>query len=181
MTGQQCKTTRSNILSRCLLESLPQLWGFALRLTADRDIADRLVERACSQAMEEGYPSTQALPERIWVLELIYSIWLSDSRFSATLAPRGNDMFIETVGSRSDGNAEKRSQSLRLLELLDEMPTQERVVMILTIAEELSPEDIAAVMSLRVLTVEVILMRAMEMAMEDRPYARSSTTCTGKR
>jgi RNA polymerase sigma-70 factor, ECF subfamily len=178
VTRQQREARRSNNLSKCLLESLPQLWTFALRLTADREIADRLVECACSQAMERGYQSTQALPERIWVLELVYSIWLKDRRFSAALAPRGNDLFIEQVGSRSEGDREKRSQSLRLLEMVDAMPTQERVVLILTIAEGLSPKDIAAVMSLKIGTVDPILMRAMEMIMEDHACPHSSTICT---
>lgn len=63
-----------------LLKNWRPLWGYALRLTGDRESAADLVQACAVKALASASPPCDEIAARIWLFKVIRNAWIDDFR-----------------------------------------------------------------------------------------------------
>jgi RNA polymerase sigma-70 factor (ECF subfamily) len=145
---------------------VPRLWTFALRICGDTQVAEKLVERACSQALETCPDAPLGMPACGWMLSRLYAIWIEE--FSAvdhegSRTGHRREVFIEVPGDASADATEEASLWREMLDAVGTLPADEHLALLLVVAESYSHEDTAAVLGVPVDTVMSCVSRARSM------------------
>ena len=133
---------------------------FALALTRDRDMADDLVQDTIVRALSRWRLRRSELPLRPWLFTILRNLHVSAWR-RRQRSPVLVDGMIEEVAGIGDV-AEKRVELRQVLELLSQLPEEQRMAILLVAVEGLSYEEAAAVMDVAVGTVMSRLARARQ-------------------
>ena len=139
-----------------VIEQLPALRRYARVLTGDAWAADDLVqdtlERACSKWLLWRTESDL----RAWLFTMMHNLYLNQRR---TLAPvQWQD--IETVEDRLQAPGDARDTTLDLERCLQQLPAEQRAVLLLVTLEDMDYAEVARVLQVPVGTVMSRLSRA---------------------
>lgn len=131
---------------------------FALALTRDRDLADDLVQDTIERALSRWRLRRRDLPLRPWLFAILrnlhVSAWRRRVRSPVVTADR-----LEEIAAVSDA-VEARIELRQVLEMLANLPEDQRMAILLVAVEGLSYTQAAAVMDVPVGTVMSRLGRA---------------------
>ncbi|RMC35694.1 RNA polymerase sigma factor [Paracoccus alkanivorans] len=144
-----------------LIAILPNLHRFALSLCRKHDIAEDLVQVSVIRALEARNrfdPETRIEP---WVFRILRNAWIDMTRRGAT---RGTEIEIGSDIDPAGADGEKVTEARLMLNaverVLEEMPEEQREVLILFCYEEMSYAEIAEILDVPRGTVMSRLARA---------------------
>ncbi len=152
-------------LPSMLLDMLPRLWVFALRISGDRHDAEDLVQRACLRALERAHqlqPDTAALN---WMFSIVHSSWIDELRARSVRkrsSMEWDDDFLENVADPVGKGPETQLMHGQIISAVERLPEAQRVVMLLVAVEGLSYQEAADVLEVPIGTVMSRLSRARQ-------------------
>jgi RNA polymerase sigma-70 factor (ECF subfamily) len=134
-------------LSACV-EALPQLWFFALRLTSTSAAAESLVKDSYLTLGGKRYkPATHVSP-RVAMMATMLTLWKKSQMTAGS---------VRNTAAHVESDCD---ESRRLLQIVDTLPDDERVAIILVEAEHLSRDDAAWALGIPPAALEQRLERA---------------------
>lgn len=143
-----------------LVALLPRLRRFAIGLSRSAEIADDLVQAACERALSSDL-AAEALSLEALMFRIIRNLWYDRLRRKRT---RGEEIEVEDavdlLAHRGDVTAERRLVLRRVSEAMDDLPAEQRELLLLVCVEELSYREAADVLDLPIGTVMSRLARA---------------------
>lgn len=150
-----------------LLEYLDGLYSYGLVLSRNQADAEDLVQETCLRAlraMDRLRPDTNA---KSWLFTILRNIWLNELR-RRKIAPNVDDSDSEEYGANQLADSSKDpyaaylsdSDRERVRHAIEQLPVEFREVILLREYEELSYEEIAALLQCPVGTVMSRLARA---------------------
>jgi RNA polymerase sigma-70 factor (ECF subfamily) len=148
-----------------LLSALPRLRRYARILTDDTDRADDMVKETLTRARQIGHEPRSDGSPLVPLLSILRSVYLDQY---APGRPRGPESFFharesnplesaDSVGSASEPNARRAND---LLAQLWRLPVEDREVLVLVAVEQMSYEQIAALLAVPLATVLARLTQA---------------------
>jgi RNA polymerase sigma-70 factor (ECF subfamily) len=152
-------------LSSLLVDMLPRLWAFALRISGNRHDAEDLVQRACVRALEREHQLQQDTSPLSWVFSIMHSIWINELRARKVRnrnAVEWDDQLLETVPDPSGSNPETEVLHREVLRAIERLPEAQRAVILLVAIEGLSYKEAADVLAVPIGTVMSRLSRARQ-------------------
>lgn len=148
-------------LGEALIELLPRLRRFALKMARSSDVADDLVQSACERALATPSERGESVPFDAWMFRIIRNLWIDRLRRLKTQGTKVDiEEHIEISGS--DGRAETESKLTlqHVSSAIDRLPDEQREVLLLICVEELSYKDAAQVLDVPIGTIMSRLARA---------------------
>lgn len=168
-----------------LIDFLPNLRRFAISLCRSRDIADELVQITAEKAFAARDRFDPATRLDAWLFRIMRNSWIDMARRRKT---QGTQINIDdapdaaTVDGRHVVETSIMLKSAR--KAMDELPENQREVMLLICVEELSYKEAAAILDTPIGTIMSRLARARLAIAEkmgiNQPDRRSSA-CEGKK
>ena len=144
-----------------LVALLPRLRRFAMTLTGDLHEADDLVQQACEKALlrqEQWIPGTRL---DSWMYRIIQNQHIDTLRGrSRRPEPAPEFKLVELEDSRSADRPERENLLNRLSDLIDQLPEEQRSVMLMVAVEEHSYREASEVLGIPIGTVMSRLARA---------------------
>ncbi len=144
-----------------LVALLPRLRRFALGLTASREEADDLVQAACEKALTKQHQWQPGTRLDSWVYRIIQTQRIDHLR-RAKHAPVSLD--DGALPEREDAHSAERAENEDLLQhtlkALEQLPEEQRVVMMLVVVEGYSYREVAEQLGIPHGTVMSRLARA---------------------
>ncbi|WP_027328499.1 RNA polymerase sigma factor [Marinimicrobium agarilyticum] len=144
-----------------LVALLPRLRRFALGLTANREEADDLVQAACEKALTKQHQWQPGTRLDSWVYRIIQTQRIDHLRRTKH-APVSLDegVLAEREDSHSADRAENEDLLRHTLKALEQLPEEQRVVMMLVVVEGYSYREAAEELGVPSGTVMSRLARA---------------------
>ena len=144
-----------------LVSLLPRLRRFALTLTGDLDQADDLVQQACEKALLKQDQWQVGTRLDSWVYRIIQNLHIDQLRSQGRRSEHlHEDSVDELVDAGSKGLPERENMLSVLSRIIDELPEEQRLVMLLVAVEEHSYREAADILMIPVGTVMSRLARA---------------------
>ena len=141
---------------RQIEEHLPGLRRYARVLTGNAWEADDLVQDTLERACRKWLLWRVGSDLRAWLFTLMHNLYLNQRR---TLAPvQWQD--IETVADRLQAPGDARDTTLDLERCLQQLPAEQRAVLLLVTLEDMDYAEVARVLQVPVGTVMSRLSRA---------------------
>ena len=141
---------------RQIEEHLPGLRRYARVLTGNAWEADDLVQDTLERACRKWLLWRVGSDLRAWLFTLMHNLYLNQRR---TLAPvQWQD--IETVEDRLQAPGDARDTTLDLERCLQQLPAEQRAVLLLVTLEDMDYAEVARVLQVPVRTVMSRLSRA---------------------
>ena len=139
-----------------LEDHIPSLRRYARMLTGDAWAADDLVQDTLERACRKWLLWRVGSDLRAWLFTLMHNLYLNQRR---TLAPvQWQD--IETVEDRLQAPGDARDTTLDLERCLQQLPAEQRAVLLLVTLEDMDYAEVARVLQVPVGTVMSRLSRA---------------------
>lgn len=146
-----------------LIGCLPKLRRFALSLTGARQRADDLVQTACMKALAAQGEWRHDTRFDAWMFRILRNAWIDDIRRSSIRGPHA-DLADHEDAASTDGEAAVMTKLTlsAALRALDELPPEQREVMVLVCVEEFSYAEVASMTGVPIGTVMSRLSRARQ-------------------
>jgi RNA polymerase sigma-70 factor, ECF subfamily len=143
-----------------VIAELPFLRRFARSLCGDAALADDLVQDCVERAISKLHLYDPARPLRAWMFAILRNIFISGLRQKSRL-PMSKTIEDLREGEDAQAPDQEVRMSIALIErALDELPAQQREVLILVSLEELSYRETADIIGVPIGTVMSRLSRA---------------------
>lgn len=143
-----------------LIGLLPRLRRFATGLCRSADVADDLVQSACERALASAETASVENLEAL-MFKIVRNLWYDRLRRRRT---RGEEIEMEDaeglLALQSDLTAERRLVLARVARAMDDLPEEQRELLLLVCVEDLSYREAAEVLDLPIGTVMSRLARA---------------------
>jgi RNA polymerase sigma-70 factor (ECF subfamily) len=145
-----------------LIDLLPRLRRFGLRLSGSADVADDLVQAACLRALERWHQWTPGTNLASWCFRIMQTIWLDEGR-RRRRSPITPGLDIDRVAATAAGDAPEATDALSKIEAeIARLPEEQRAVLLLAVSEGLSYREIAEIQKVPIGTVMSRLSRARQ-------------------
>lgn len=144
-----------------LIAFLPNLRRFAISLCRSRDLADDLVQAACERALANQHRFEAGTRFDAWMFRILRNLWVDHVRRARTAGP--TEDISETrglAGASGEREAEARLTLKSVASAIDELPHEQREVLVLVCVEDFSYKEVAEVLSIPIGTVMSRLARA---------------------
>lgn len=141
---------------------VPALRRYARALMKDRSAADDLVQDCLERAIERWHQRRNEENSRAWIFAILHNLAMTRLRHAAR---RPSHIELDEVDARSlsvSAHQEDRLRYRDLLSALDQLPAEQRAVLLLVTVEELSYADTARALDIPIGTVMSRLSRARE-------------------
>jgi RNA polymerase sigma-70 factor (ECF subfamily) len=162
-----------------LISFLPNLRRFAISLCRARDVADDLVQQTCERALAAAHSFEPNTRFDAWVFRILLNLWLDQLRRQKTAGPAVDiDEMHDLSVASGEAQSEARLALERVQRALQQLPPEQREVLVLVCIEDLSYRDTADVLDIPVGTVMSRLARARKALSEltgINPQARRSS------
>jgi RNA polymerase sigma-70 factor (ECF subfamily) len=164
--GSEEATSMTGVdLPSLLVEMLPRLWAFGLRISGNRHDAEDLVQRACVRALERAHQLREDTSPLSWVFSIMHSIWINELRARKVRNRNGvewDDQLLETVADPDASNPETEVLHRQVLRAIERLPEAQRAVILLVAIEGFSYKEAADVLEVPIGTVMSRLSRARQ-------------------
>lgn len=148
-------TTREELASL-----LPKLRRFAYGLTGSRDEGDDLVQSACERALGRLHQWRPGTRLDSWMYRIIQTVWIDRVRRQRFRLQAEPDSVERLEGGNTEREMEARLDLARVHRMVQRLPEQQRLVLMLVTVEGLSYKDAAAILDVPIGTVTSRLARA---------------------
>jgi RNA polymerase sigma-70 factor (ECF subfamily) len=144
-----------------LVALLPRLRRFALVLCRSPSLADDLVQGACERALAHSDGWTPGTRFDAWVFRILRNYWIDYLRRTRTEG-MAEDVTTRTeiVGDRGEEPILNRLLLAEVQHIIDELPSEQREVLLLVCVEDLAYREAAEVLGVPIGTVMSRLARA---------------------
>lgn len=140
---------------------IPHLRRYARFLTKQHDAADDLAQACLERAISRSHLWQEGTNLRAWLFKVMYNLFISERRKDARVV-----LFRETQNPGHETSipaSQLHSLELsRVMDAIDEMPEEQRNVMVLVTLEGLTYEEVSETLDIPVGTVRSRLSRARE-------------------
>jgi RNA polymerase sigma-70 factor (ECF subfamily) len=146
-----------------LLQLLPRLWRFALRLTKDSHDAEELVQRAYIRALARRHQLRPGTSMITLLFSSVSSIWLNELRGRRVRgydSMQRSDELSEKVPNAGAFEPERQALHRQIVRMVQTLPDAQRAAMLLVAVEGLSHREAASVLEIPVGAVKSRLARA---------------------
>ena len=141
------------IVSTGLAECLARLWRYGLVLSANRDMAEDLVQATCVRALEKSHQFQPGTRVDRWLFSILNSIWKNEMRSRKI---RMGDGFVDAEEVLiTDGvkEVETNIMARQVLTEVQSLPEVQRATVFLVYAEGLSYKEAAEALDVPMGTV----------------------------
>ena len=138
---------------------LPRLRRFALALTGSAGDADDLVQGACERALRGAAHLRDATRLDAWIYGIMRHLWIDEMRSRRVRRHDALEAAQEVVGDDGEASANGRITLLRVRRCLEQLPAEQRAVMILVCVDGLAYAEAATVLDIPIGTVMSRLSR----------------------
>jgi RNA polymerase sigma-70 factor, ECF subfamily len=150
-----------NDLDGLLSSIIQKLWSFAFRLAGDEGVAERLVQHACANWVDQEFYKVDPRSPLIGILSRIHETWLAETTPCSQQAP-------EQARPCDTGSPRDFAQSAGKLRFLpgdaisaiQTLPALPRVVMLLVHAEGLTCLEAADVVGLPIANIQQLMLES---------------------
>ena len=148
----------------------PRVYRFAYVLVRSPDEADDLAQAALERAMTRQHLWQEGTRLDSWLFKIVHNLWLN--RLSAETVRRQHRPALSLVATEEDGvrTAESRITLALVRRLIEKLPHDQRMALLLIVVEGLSYREAADILEVSVGTVTSRLARAriaLRAALED--------------
>lgn len=149
-----------NDMSALLERQIPALRRYALGLCRDHHAADDLVQDCLERAVSRWFLRRHDGDLRAWLFTILRNLYISSRR---TQTRRGTTVDIEEIVA-SDGypDPEARLEARDILAALDQLPEEQKSILLLVGVEDFSYDDVARMLDVPIGTVMSRLSRARQ-------------------
>lgn len=144
-----------------LVSLLPRLRRFAMTLATNLQDADDLVQQACEKALlkqAQWQPGTRL---DSWMYRIIQNQHIDTLRSRSRRGEQAPEFALEELTDAANSDVPERENMLgKVSELIEELPEEQRVVMLLVAVEEYSYREAAELLEVPIGTVMSRLARA---------------------
>ena len=151
----------SEDISEQLVSLLPRLRRFAAGLTGNLSDADDLVQQSCEKALRKQHQWQPGTRLDSWMYRIIQTTWIDQTRRqrSDTVSLESEKM-PETQDRRSGNVAENHNMLDRVSQVLNQLPEDQRVVLLMIAVEGRSYQEVSNMLEVPKGTVMSRLFRA---------------------
>lgn len=144
-----------------LVALLPRLRRFALVLCRSQSLADDLVQGACERALAHADSWTPGTKFDAWMFRILRNCWIDHLRRLRTEGMT-EDVSVQTqlIGDPGEGPLLNKLVLSEVQRVIDSFPQEQREVLLLVCADELSYRETAEVLGVPIGTVMSRLARA---------------------
>ncbi len=147
-------------MSSLLDQQIPALRRYAFGLTRDRHIADDLVQDCLERAISHWFLRRDDSNLRAWLFTILRNLYISSRRRQAR---RGVSIAIDDlVASDSRYDQEARLEARDILMALDQLPEEQKSILLLVAVEEFSYDEVARMLDIPIGTVMSRLSRGRQ-------------------
>lgn len=145
-----------------LIELLPRLRRYALVLCRDSHLADDLVQAACERALATTSTPGDSVPFDAWMFTITRNIWIDRGRKlqSEGVSDDIDDHLDAAVAPDMQADLQARDELQQVSAAIDQLPSEQREILLLVCVEELSYQQAASTLGLPLGTVMSRLSRA---------------------
>jgi len=144
-----------------LLEMLPVLRRFALALTRSPDKADDLVQAACERVLASADRFEQGTRFDAWMFRIMRNLWIDRVRREKVAGPAMDiEESPDVPGISGEQVVEARLTLKSVSAAIEQLPDEQREVLMLTCVDDLPYREAAAVLGVPIGTVMSRLARA---------------------
>jgi len=144
-----------------LIEALPDLRRFALFLCRDADLADDLVQTTVERAVRRRDSFDPATRLQAWLFRILRNAWIDTLRRGRS---HGRHVDLDAVPELSGDDGDRATEARLMVRsteaAIDDLPTEQREVIVLVGVEGLSYAEAAEVLGIPKGTVMSRLARA---------------------
>jgi RNA polymerase sigma factor (sigma-70 family) len=145
--------------ARLLEEQIPALRRYAFALVRDHDAADDLVQDCLERALSRWYLRHPEGDLRAWLFTILRNLYINAYR---TRKRRGVGATLDEAQPSIGPEQEAGLQARDVLAALDQLPEEQKSLLLLIGVEDLSYEQAARVLAIPVGTVMSRLFRARQ-------------------
>jgi len=145
--------------ARLLEEQIPALRRYAFALVRDHDAADDLVQDCLERALSRWYLRRPGGDLRAWLFTILRNLYVSAYR---TRKRRDIWTTIDEAQSSIEPEQEAGLQAHDVLAAIDQLPEEQKSLLLLISVEDLSYEQAARVLAIPIGTVMSRLFRARQ-------------------
>ncbi len=146
--------------SKYLITELPYLRRFARGLCGDASLADDLVQDCVERALMKSHLYDPARPLRAWLYAVLRNIYVSNWRRNSKFTGAKNLDDLEGFEGAVQPEQENNFSVALITDALDNLPAQQREVLILISLEEMSYQQAAEIIGVPIGTIMSRLSRA---------------------
>ncbi len=139
---------------------LPRLRAFARALTKSSGAADELVQATCEKALHAIDSWTPGSRLDSWMFRIMHNHWIDVKRQERPQAPIDGPEGLRLIAEDGERAADARLTLAAVAALIEEMPEDQRAVLVLVCVEELSYRETAELLEIPIGTVMSRLARA---------------------
>lgn len=179
ITSRPDKSIMSADFREELVSILPRLRRFAVTLTKDLHDADDLVQQACEKALVKQSQWEPGTRLDSWVYRIIQNLHIDGLRSRSRRGEQEASFVLDEMGDTRSADVPERENMLsKLSKVIDQLPEDQRSVMLLVSVEEHSYREAAEILEVPIGTVMSRLSRARVKIMEmiDMPAAEAGGT-----
>ncbi|MDZ5698114.1 RNA polymerase sigma factor [Chelativorans sp. M5D2P16] len=151
----------SDELKWMIERQIPHLRRYAFALTRDRETADEIVQDSLERALRKRHLWSRRGSIRSWLFRILYRQSIEHYRRSHLDTIPAEAGVIDNAVAHP-ANQEMRVDCLRIAEALEQLPAEQRAVVLLAALEGLPYDEIAEITGVPVGTVRSRLSRARE-------------------
>jgi RNA polymerase sigma factor (sigma-70 family) len=159
-----------------ITEHMPSLRRYARALTGDAWTADDLVQDTLERACSKWSLWTAGTDLRAWLFTIMHNVFANQVRRSVRQASAGTTIDVEDVADELVAPDAALDQSMDLQRCLLRLPDDQRAVLLLVSLQDMSYEEVAAVIGVPIGTVMSRLSRGRSRLRELMEGAGSSHT-----
>ena len=141
---------------------IPALRRYASALLRDHQEVDDLVHDCLVRALDQHHTWRQDSNLRAWLFAILHNLFISRMRQRKTRGPMERLDALPEGAAGAQARQDHHMESRDLMRALDELPIEQRTVLLLVALEDLSYADVARVTGVPVGTVMSRLSRARE-------------------
>jgi RNA polymerase sigma-70 factor (ECF subfamily) len=150
-----------------LVALLPRLRRFALVLCRSQPLADDLVQGACERALARADSWTPGTRFDAWMFRILHNHWIDHlRRMKAEGMTEDVTMQTQLIGDPGEGPVISRLVLTEVQRAIDNLPPEQREVLVLVCGEDLTYREAAEILNIPVGTVMSRLARARKRLVE---------------
>lgn len=142
-----------------LVALLPRLRRFGLALTGSPTDADELVQGACERALRRAGQLRDATRLDAWVYGIMRHLWMDEMRSRRVRRHDDLETALEVMGEDGEASASGRITLSKVRQCLDQLPGEQRAVMMLVCVDGLGYREAASILDIPIGTVMSRLSR----------------------
>jgi RNA polymerase sigma-70 factor (ECF subfamily) len=146
-------------ISRLIELEIPHMRSFARSLVRNHQAVDDLVQNTLLRALEKQHLWQPGTRLRSWMFAIMHNLYVNDVRKSVV---RGVEILPEKVALMTPATQVSTIEFRDLRRILATLPEEQRRVVMMIYVEELSYEEVSAILSIPLGTVRSRLHRARD-------------------